>query len=135
MIKSIKELVLLSIASYKGLAGQNIQSLGWNFVMVKVLSNNHYLMLTIKYSFLFAFFDSCLTCVGLLFISSTFQYKCCGLNDYKDFLSSNWTRSVTTSVSTYTLKTPVACCDPLPTSGDLTCATTTSEPNTALTVL
>uniref|UniRef100_A0A8W8LFS9 Tetraspanin n=1 Tax=Magallana gigas TaxID=29159 RepID=A0A8W8LFS9_MAGGI len=95
VIKSIKELVLLSIASYKGLAGQNIQSLGWNFVMVK--------------------------------------YKCCGLNDYKDFLSSNWTRSVTTSGTTYTLKTPIACCDPLPTSGDLTCATTTSEPNTALT--
>lgn len=43
VIKSIKELVLLSIASYKGLAGQNIQSLGWNFVMVKVLS--HHLML------------------------------------------------------------------------------------------
>lgn len=95
VIKSIKELVLLSIASYKGLAGQNIQSLGWNFVMVK--------------------------------------YKCCGLNDYKDFLRSNWTRSVTTSGTTYTLKTPIACCDPLPTSGDLTCATTTSEPNTALT--
>lgn len=57
------------------------------------------------------------------------------MNDYKDFLRSNWTRSVTTSGTTYTLKTPIACCDPLPTSGDLTCATTTSEPNTALTVL
>lgn len=69
VIKSIKELVLLSIASYKGLAGQNIQSLGWNFVMVKVLSNVHHLMLAIKYSFLLcAFFlhcsSSCLTCVG-----------------------------------------------------------------------
>ena len=36
VVKSIKELVLLSLADYKGLAGKNIQSLGWNFVMVKV---------------------------------------------------------------------------------------------------
>lgn len=73
MIKSIKELVLLSIASYKGLAGQNIQSLGWNFVMVKVLSNIHRLMLAINYSFQLCVYlrrcsSSCLTCIRKLFI-------------------------------------------------------------------
>ena len=40
VVKSIKELVLLSLADYKGLAGKNIQSLGWNFVMVKVGTEN-----------------------------------------------------------------------------------------------
>ncbi|XP_022325897.2 uncharacterized protein LOC111125931 [Crassostrea virginica] len=95
VVKSIKELVLLSLADYKGLAGKNIQSLGWNFVMVK--------------------------------------YKCCGLNDYTDFKKSNWTRTVTTTLSTYTLKTPIVCCDPLPTSANLTCAVKTSVSNTAMT--
>ncbi|XP_048777539.2 tetraspanin-18-like [Ostrea edulis] len=94
VIESIKEMFLLTLVDYKGLKGKNIQSLGWNFVMVK--------------------------------------YKCCGLTDYEDFKRSNWTRTVTTA-STYTLKTPIVCCDPLPSSSDLTCATQTPSGNTAMT--
>ncbi|XP_061164942.1 tetraspanin-1-like [Saccostrea echinata] len=92
---SIKGIVLMTLKDYTGLAGKNVQTLGWNFVMVK--------------------------------------YKCCGLINYKDFERSNWTRIVSTSTSAYTLKTPIVCCDPLPKSDNLTCATQTSTGNTAIT--
>ncbi|XP_062614982.1 tetraspanin-18-like [Saccostrea cucullata] len=95
VIDSIKEIVLLTLNDYTGLTGENVQTLGWNFVMIK--------------------------------------YKCCGLIDYKDFKRSNWTNKVSTSTSEYTLATPIVCCDPLPKSDNLTCATQTSAGNTAIT--
>ncbi|XP_060607728.1 tetraspanin-16-like [Ruditapes philippinarum] len=51
------------------------------------------------------------------------KVKCCGVDSYADFTgASNWI-SVYTS---YTLKTPLACCKTLPSSTDFSCADSTA---------
>ncbi|XP_056011817.1 CD63 antigen-like [Ostrea edulis] len=58
------------------------------------------------------------------------KYDCCGVYGYSDFKeATNWNSQLVVGGTTYTLKIPTLCCDQLPTSGDLTCATVTSGTN------
>lgn len=58
-----------------------------------------------------------LVSVGWNFVAQ--QMTCCGVENYDDFTGANgWVVDYTT----YTLKTPLACCKTLPDSSDFTCA-------------
>jgi hypothetical protein len=60
----------------------------------------------------------------------SFQYECCGVYGYSDFQEAkNWNSELVVGGITYSLKTPTLCCDQLPTSGNLTCATVTTGSN------
>ncbi|KAK3107519.1 hypothetical protein FSP39_016455 [Pinctada imbricata] len=58
------------------------------------------------------------------------QFNCCGVINYEDFEAADeWERSVTLDSVTYRLEVPITCCNPLPNSPNLTCATTTEGNN------
>ncbi|XP_060607669.1 tetraspanin-18-like [Ruditapes philippinarum] len=47
------------------------------------------------------------------------QFKCCGVDNYKDFSeSTSWNKTLQVQGRTFTLETPVACCKTLPSSKD-----------------
>ena len=66
----------------------------------------------------------------------SYQFKCCGANDYTDFTgATQWTFNYTGTVCNCVLDTPLSCCKTLPsgsTATDFSCSTTPTDTNNYL---
>ncbi|KAK3107113.1 hypothetical protein FSP39_007409 [Pinctada imbricata] len=88
--KNMKDNFKTTLTRYEGLTGKNIESFGWNFVMRR--------------------------------------YTCCGLDGEDDFKKADsWSSTVLAGGVNYTLQRPIACCETLPKTTNLNCATAQTE--------